>query len=326
MKRLSLVLPLSLLVIRLLPAEGIPYRLEYRIRGSAVSRMLFVFPLRVYYEASAAVDLTAVNREDGSTCFAYAGIPGNAYVLRTLGFSGKTLALLTAGALADEDDSGAFADDILSNWRAQTPEFSARIKAVKKFPHRLLAAGPQSFSFERDASGFYRDFKVELEPRYRYHPARTGIYFNVFPMLAELLTLLNNRFVPEDHKNGALADLPDEWEGDDLDFSADLNRVAKLMEKAFKSLVTVKQKAAFRLRFRVTSKNAGEIAICGEDYADVPLWKGFMIREVVRKVQVRPNGREILADEFRMEIRNNKGQGGFVHLLLRRIDFEEDNR
>ncbi len=78
-------------------AEKAAYRLEYQIRGGAISRVLLLFPLRVFYEASVAVDLTARRQEDGSICFAYAGLPAPAYILRTLGFGGKTLALLTVG-------------------------------------------------------------------------------------------------------------------------------------------------------------------------------------------------------------------------------------
>ena len=39
-----------------------------------------------------------------------------------------------------------------------------------------------------NAAGAYRDFIIGLEPRYIHYPAKTGIYFNVFPMLADLLT------------------------------------------------------------------------------------------------------------------------------------------
>ena len=123
-KRLALIsflLAASLLPAVKAPAEGIlkvaaggpqdprrggtadpTYRLEYRICGSAVSRLLLFIPLRVYYDASAAIDLTARLRPDGSIAFSYAGIPRSAYVLRTLGFSGKTLALLSA----DRDEAG----------------------------------------------------------------------------------------------------------------------------------------------------------------------------------------------------------------------------
>jgi hypothetical protein len=311
------------------PVEGagdMTYRLEYGIRGGAISRLLLFFPIRVFYEASAAVDLAAHRQPDGSICFTYAHVPRTAYILRTLGFSGKTLGLLTVGG--DEENMEPFAEDLLSRWSAREPEFAARAKTVKKFPHRLEVTGPQPFVFLRDRFGFYREATVGLEPRYRYAPAKIGIYFNVFPMLAELLELLNHRFLPPTvgPVSGPLPYLPAEWTGDELDFSAELNRAAGLLEKVVKSLITVKQKFPFRLRFRVVSRSTDEMEICGECFPDVPLWKGFMIREVIRRLRLRPADGALLADEIWMGLRNSKGHGGYGCLRLRRIDTMEENQ
>ena len=314
-KRLAAVF--FLLAASLLPAAGPTYRLEYQIRGSAVSRLLLFIPLRIYYEASAAIDLEARLRPDGSASFTYAGIPRSAYILRTLGFSGKTLVLLSADR--NEEDGKLFADRLLLQWRQQEPEFAGRVKTIKKFPHRLATTGPEAFAFERDGHGFYKNFFVGLEPLYRYHPAKTGIYFQVFPTLAELLRLLNQRFSP-DPSAAPFGPFPLEWVVDGLDFSADLNRVAVLLEKIVKSMVTVRQKSPLSLHFRVSSSTADELEICGESYPDVPLWKDFKIKEVFRRLRLRPADRALLADEFWLGIRNSKGQGGFGRLRLKMID------
>jgi len=317
MKTRLIRLLLFLLAARVLPAAGATYRLEFRIRGGAVSRLLLFFPIRVFYDAAAAVDLTAQAHAGGVTCFTYSGIPRPAYVLRTLGFSGKTLALLTVGG--GEAANDPFAGELLSQWRQQEPEFAARVKTVKKFPHRLTEAGPGSFAFERDESGRYRDIVSGLGARYRYHPAKTGIYFNVFPMLAGLLQLFNHPFAPA-AAGGRPGTYPPEWSGDELDLSRDLNRAAGLLEKVVKSLVTVQQKSPFRLRFRVVSSSAEAIEICGECFPDVSIWKGFMIREMFRRVRLRAADSALLEDEIWISIRNNKGQGGFGRLKLALID------
>ena len=46
---------------------ALAYRLEYQIRGGAISRLLLFFPLRVFYTAAAAVDFTAQAQADGVT-------------------------------------------------------------------------------------------------------------------------------------------------------------------------------------------------------------------------------------------------------------------
>lgn len=309
-----------MLAASLLPAGNPTYRLEYQICGSVVSRLLLFIPLHVYYEASAAIDLTALPQPNGATCFIYKGIPRPAYILRTLGFSGKSLALLTA---SEEGDGNNFVDKILMQWRNQAPEFAGRLKTVIKFPHRLIITGPEAFAFERDSHGYYKNFTVGLEPRYRYHPAKTGFYFKVFPTLVELLKLLNHRFTPP-QAAAPFSPFPAEWTGDMLDFSDNLNRVVALLEKAVESLVTVKQKNPFRLNFRVSDSTAEWIEICGQSFPDVPLWKGIMIKEVFHRVRLQLADRMLLSDEFWMGIRNSKGQGGFGRLQLKMIDSGEN--
>lgn len=312
-----------LLTAAALPASELTYRLEYQICGSAVSRLLLIIPIRVYYDASAAVDLTARLQPDGSAAFTFSCIPRPAYILRTLGFSGRTLALLSADR--DERDGTLLADQLLLQWRKEAPEFADHVKTVKKFPHRLTATGPQAFAFVRDNRGQYDNFMVGLEPQYKYYPAQTGIYFKVFPMLAELLKMLNHRFTPG-RDDAPFAPFPEEWSGDELDFSANLNRVAALLEKIVKTKVKVQQKSPLRLLFHVAPGDSAELEICGESYPDAPLWKGFVIKEIIRRVRLRQVDRALLADELWMGIRNGKGQGGFFRLQLRMIESEEDKK
>jgi hypothetical protein len=323
MTKMLLAVVFFLLAAFRLPARDMTYRLEYEIRGSAISRFLLFFPIRVYYESSAAVDLTAYRQPDGSVCFEFAGIPRPAFIIRTLGFAGKTLALLTA--TGDDDDGRIFSDKILVRWKKQEPDFAPRIKTSKMFPHHLAAGGPDSFAFKRDSSGQYEKFSVGLEPRYRNDPAKTGIYFNVFPILADLLKVLNHGFTPG-HAGSHISSFPAEWLSEELDFSNDLNQVAALLEKAVKSMVTVKQEFPFRLHFHSSPGRGEEIEICGESFPDVALWKGFMIREVFRRVRLRPADRMLLQDEMWLGIRNSKGQGGYGRLQLKWIDTKEENQ
>lgn len=337
MRRARLVFFSCLLCAALLPAGKAPedsgsgggvmpeYRLEFVIRGGAISRVLLLFPLRIFYEASAAVDLRAIRRDDGSTAFAYAGLPRPAYVLRTLGFGGKTLALL----VSEGDEPGeaqAFSSELLARWRRQAPEFAARVLRFKQFPHRLRETGPRLFSFRRDISGAYRDIVLGLDLVYRHHPARTGSYFHVFPMLAHLLTLFNQRFMADAEGREPPASFPGEWSGEALDLSDDLNHLAGLMERIVRAHVTVKQKFPFRLRFHAAAAGDDELEICGEAFPDVPLWKGFMIREMFRRLRFRPSDGGLLSDEIWLGLRSKNGQGGFGRLRLVRISPKEDDR
>lgn len=293
-------------------APGPGYRLEFALGGGAISRVLLLFPLRVYYEASAAVDLGSSVGADGSLRFAFSGMPRPAYVLRTLGFAGKTLALMIV------DGGGeAFASSLLDRWRRRSPEFASRVGRVRTFSHALIQTGPQPFAFRRDADGVYRDIVFGLEPRYRFHPARTGIYFNVFPLLADLLLLLNHSVLPPAEEGAAAGIPPASWSGSDTDLSAALNRLAGLLEKAVPSLVTVEQKHPFHLRYQARPAADGGLEICGEAYPDVAVWKGFMIREMIRRQRLDAEGRP-LSDEIWLGLRSRNGQGGWGSLRLAR--------
>ncbi len=299
------------------PAAELCYRLEYQICGSAISRLLFIFPLRVYYDTSASIQLTASPQPDGKTRFVFESIPRSACLLRTLGFSGKTLALLTADT--DEARARLQRDTMLALWRQEAPEFAARIKNVKQFPHLLVRGGNDGLSFTRDHDGRYGNLALNLESRYVHHPARSGIYFNIFPMLEEMLGILNHPYTPG-LPIAQVRQFPVSWNGDWLDFSRDLNRLGERLEKVVKSLVTVEQQFPFRLNFRVLENGPEEVVICGEAFPDVPLWKNFMIREARRRVRVRLADGALVLDEIWIGIRNNKGQGGFGRLQLKLVN------
>ena len=129
------------------------------------------------------------------TCFSYAGLPRPAYILRTLGFAGKTLALLTVGG----DEAGG--ETVCR--RIFCPNGGSRLlnsppgsRRSRNSPIGCWRPGRNRLPSSATPRAFTAISAVGLEPRYRHHPAKTGIYFNVFPMLADLLKLLNHRFVP----------------------------------------------------------------------------------------------------------------------------------
>lgn len=298
-------------------AGALRYSLDYQICGSAASRLLFFFPLRVYYDVSASIHFTAFPQPEGKTRFVFENIPRSAYVLRTLGFSARTLALLTADM--DELRARLFSANILALWQKEAPEYAARIKNIKEFPHLLIMNAKDGLSFSMDGIGVYRDFVLNLKTIYHDYPAWNGIYFNIFPMLGELLNLLNHPFTPG-LEISQVSQFPSEWSGDWLDFSADFNRLVALTDKSAKSLVNVEQQFPFRLKFQVSENGPDEMEICGEAFPDVPVWKSFMIREIFRRLRMRLADGVLLLDEIWIGIRNNKGQGGFGRLQLKLIN------
>jgi len=210
-------------------------------------------------------------------------------------------------------------------WQKEAPEYAARINLTKEFPHVLNVSEKDGPGFSRDQAGIYRNFNLNLKPVYRNYAAWNGIFFNIFPMLGELLKLLNHRFTPG-LAISQISQFPAEWNGDQLNLTAEFNRLLAVTDKTAKSLVTVKQEFPFHLKFHVSEKGPDEVEICGEAFPDVPLWKSFMIREFFRKVRVRLADGALVSDEIWIGIRNHKGQGGFGRLRLQIINRMEENR
>jgi hypothetical protein len=82
----------------------------------------------------------------------------------------------------------------------------------------------------------------------------------------------------------------------------------------------VKQEATFRLRYHIQRNPGQVIEICGEAWPKVSVWKGFMITAFLRRVRINPRDNSVLSDQIRVDIRNEKGQGGFGLFDLQMIE------
>ncbi len=300
----------------LLPAS-LHYNFTYVLNGNGQSRTLLFIPFRVYYEASASIDFSATPQPDGTWQFVYSGIPRSAYVLRTLGFSARSLALLTADI--DADWQTQFADTKLAEWRLEAPEYAQRIRRVARLPHLLIAREGEALRFTRDPSGIQRQVTVNLQTPYRWPRSPHGLYFNVFSMAGEGLKLFNHAVLPLPAWPPD-ASWPEQWSSAELDFTPVLDSLAHQIEKIVAKLVKVQQKGRVSLTYRLTANNGEEVELCGEARPDVPIWKGVLLREVFRRVRLRWADGVLLADQMWLGIRNRWGKGGFVRVDLHLVE------
>ena len=183
------VRPLSLLLIAVLalflPIRGLAsemYRLHASFSGQAQGTILLVFRYRVYYEAAAGLLLSA--EEDGKEgqIFQFEGVATPAYVMRTLGFSGKALAVMSA--YTDYTKGDIFAKQRVLDWERECPQYAKYIRKVKRLPFLVENAAPQSWSFRRSSAGRVSDAHSRLILRYKHHPQEIGIYFRVYALIA----------------------------------------------------------------------------------------------------------------------------------------------
>lgn len=305
---LVLVLPLS--------AQS-EYRFSYELKGQASGKALIFVPFRVYYEAAASVQLTTREKPDGRQQFVFESVPIPGYVLRTLGFAGKTGGILVAAA--DYPKAKEFAATRIERWKREDPEYGGKVSAVKVFPYKVASTLRSSFLFDRNPRGEHGEAIERIVVQYEYYPSVHGLYFRVFPMAAALQGMYNHSFLPAQVAD-PWGELPSTWDSPPLDFSEPLNRVAWLTEKVVKSVMTVRQKAPFVMHYRVANRQADLLEIVGECRPDAEVWKGFLIREMRRRVVLRPSDRALLDDELSLTIGNDKGQGLTGWCQLKRIE------
>ncbi len=291
-------------------AAELRYRFSYQIRGSASGKALIFVPFRVYYEAEAAVNLVAVPTRHNTWRFAWAGPAAPAFILRTLGFKGRHLAVLTAAA--DFEAGRRFGEQRAEAWKAEVPEYGRHVATVSFFPFRVPEQNRSALNFERDPQGVHRNINCRVEALYR-QPQPPDIYFRVFPMMAELLAAYNHAPLPADTPFDRL---PAEWRSPPLNFTQPLNGVAAQMEKIVAELVTLRQSAGFRMRYRLAGSSPEALEVRGEAQPNVSVWKGFEIRDCRRRLRLRPGDGAVLLDEIVLVVGNDKGQGGTGRLRL----------
>jgi len=316
MKRVMLwVLIIFISTVAPMQAES-RYRFTYTLSGSAEGKILLFFSFRVFYEASAGVDLMATPQPDGRLNFRLEKLSQPGFLMRTLGLTGKSLALVSA----DKDfESGlSFANHRLQQWQGEAQNFSSHINTIKTLPFVTENISPEAFSFNRRADGGIESIKNLLSTRYKYHPASIGMYFKIFPMISVMLDFYNYSYIP----NGGLeiTNWPLEWLSKEIDISNDMNRVGALTEKIVADNVEFKQTSKFQLKFRRVLTADGIMEIIGENHEAISIWKGYKIRDVVRKIHYRVNDMMLLRDEWYVNIRNKKNQGGFARLCLCQLD------
>lgn len=293
------------------------YRLNLTFSGQARGTILVFFRFRFCYEAFAALELSAVPSERGGLEFRLEKLLSPAYVLRTLGFSGKGLAL--AAAFDDPEILESFGRERIERWKKEKPEFSRFLRRTVQLPHAVENVQPSSLGFRRSTDGRISEAASRLQLRRVHHSREPGIYFHIYDLLSETLGLCNHGVWP-DSRLEPPSELPRSWISAPVDLSAPLNRAGGQTEKIVSSAVEFQQEAPFVMAYRIVFEDDAQLEILGENRRAPKIWKRFRIDGFRRRIRVRKIDLLPLRDELELEIQNGReSQGGRAHLLLERV-------
>jgi hypothetical protein len=309
---LCIVLVLILLSPALLKAS-LEYNFSYHFRGATHGRILLIIPFRVYYESFATVDFIAMKNPDGFVNFAFDGIPESGFMMRTSGFSGKTLVALAA----DYDLKKGLNRALKCLNEFDDPYYSRFIKRRKPFLFKIYSVAPETMGFRRSPDGIHSHATSNISVRFQYYPEVLNIDFNIYKILLEMIQSYNHSFLPGENLESLLKRPQQEWDSPEMNYSGNINRTVVLAARIMKRIQPFRQRELFRIHYRVSELTPSRIEITGLAVPDVYIWGKYLITRVFRKVVIRITDRVLLEDTHVLHIQNSRGNGLQARMTLK---------
>lgn len=302
-----LILAIMAGVAPLLPNGG-TYEMSFELTGNARGTILLLFPYRVYYTANAALLFTPTPEPDGSTLFRLEGVGRTGYMMRTLGFSGKSLGILTADN--DRIRAKGLSENLFAKFGTESPSYSRVIKKVI-WNNFSIGQAINRITFRRTSDGIHRNITYNLKLALNGSEKPLKISFNIYRILAEIIRAYNTSYLPV---NMSVPDLvagaPKSWRSKEMDFSDILASSAVLAAGIFRKIAPLHQSKPFTAVYSVSSVDGTFIIIKGEAEPDISIWGSFRIRTFSREVKIRINDNMLISDRIMITVDNNSDDGG----------------
>ncbi len=306
MKRSLFTIFILFLNISLSPEIKLKYRFSYHIEGNAKGRILLIFPYRVYYSSKASAIFSASPVRNG-LIFKLSSINETGFMMRTLGFSGRSFAILTAGN--DLKKSKIFADNISNQLDLIIPEYSRFIKK-KYWNNYYFNRIKERIKFFRSDSGVNNNVFYDLWLKKSPHKNKISISFNIYRILGEIIKIYNHPFLPENVGIDQITRGEQlSWTSEGIDYSRILNKSARFAAGIFKLISPLKQERPFKVNYTAKENNS-TISIVGKSYPDVSIWNSFLIKKFSRSVKISVKDGIILSDIIEVIVKNGSGKGG----------------
>ena len=290
------------------------YRFEHTFFGETTGVLLLIFRYRVFFYVNVSVFLEAKKIDENTTQFNFIDIDKPGFIVRTWGFSGKTL--VTGAADYDLEKAQKKLAEGYLLFKEKAPDFARVTKRQKVFPFKILSRGKNVLTFKRQINGIHKDGFLDMQFKSVKYEKDYDFYFKIYPMLLEMVKIYNHSFFPGKIEKISQLDPGMEWESPPLDFSGSMNNIGAQADYLVKKYVKFKQSSPFKLAYRVISKEAGALTIHGEAVPEVKIWSGYKLLQVKRTTEIRLADGSVLEDSFYVEIGKIKGKGGFAQCSL----------
>ncbi len=300
------------------------YNFRFFIQGNASGKIFFVIPFRIFYQASASMNFMAEPAENGLK-FQSVGIDNTGYMMRTLGFGGKSLAILVAGK--NPAKMKKFADKMEKNFKYIAPGFMKHIeKILKNF--FLVKSNTTPMRFYRNRNGIQQispGFKIDLV---RTEPASDylKINFNIYKILRGVIKIFNHSYTK--NKSGPeelLKKDTDSWLSDYIDYTSTLVNSSRRAAKIFEKVKDLKQYSSFKAKFSSHRNEEGDIIIHGHALPNVSIWKEIRITDFDRLIKLKSKTFVVISDRIKIKVQDKFGNGGIFIAELQKRRGHQDN-
>ncbi len=308
MKKFFIILIISIIYLNPGTITGYTYEFSFKITGDARGKILIIFPYRVFYTAEASLLFSATPDGKGNTLFMLTGTDKTGYMMRTLGFSGRTFAVLTADN--SETRGKARSIELKDYFLLKVPEYSKFIKKYywNNFSFKRTRG---DISFIRNRDGINHHLKYNLWLKRSPGEKRVKINFGIYRILGEVIKAYNHSFLPENTTISTLSESPEmKWTSKYIDLSNVLAQSALYSASIFKRIKPLKQEKPFRVNYESSFSENSYLIIKGSANPDVSVFKSFRIINFLREVKIRLKDHVTVSDSIIIDVYNKTGKGG----------------
>ncbi len=293
------------------------YRFEYVFHGQTSGVFLLIFRYRFLFRAIASVLLNVSPLDAQTMQFSFKDISDTGYLIRTWGFSGKTL--ITSAADYDQ----AKVQRVLASDRILLQEKAASFaKTIKKwmvFPFAILSKDKNAVTFKRSINGVHRDSAVNLPMKSLKVSGSYNYNFKIYHILNEMLKAYNQPFFEGTREQLLALEPGRQWLSPKLDFSEIMNRIGGLATPLIGKYVKFRQSSPIQLTYRVTLRTADKLTIKGTASPGITIYSSFKVIQVTRAVELRLPDGVLLDDSYYIEIGKENGKSGTARCSLRLV-------
>jgi len=316
-KKFFIILILAAFTISHL-VPSVLYDMSYEISGSAKGRILLIFPYRVYYSSGASLTFSVSPAVNGKKLFSLQDVNRIGYMIRTLGFSGRSLGIMTADN--DVSKGKSFSVELKKKFTINAPEYSKYIKK-SSWNNFLFKKISGAITFYRTINGINSNLKYNLWLKRSPGEKPLRINFNIYRILGEVIRSYKHSYLPV-NKN-----IPDliakgrmKWKSGKIDFSEMLARSALYSASIFKKIKRLKQEKPFYADYSSEISDSGDLIITGTSKPDMSVWGSFRIRKFSHSVRIRVSDNQLISDSLIIEVYNDSGKGGRFNATLKLKD------